>query len=45
MDQVVVKPKKLKLGIKKHRQIIADAMTSDIDFVPKKKQIPKDIVC
>ncbi|AOA58260.1 hypothetical protein [Acinetobacter larvae] len=45
MDQAVVKRKKLKLGIRKKRQITADAMLSDIDFMPIKKQTPKDIVC
>lgn len=44
MDQAVVKRKKLKLGIEKH-QIIADGVVNDIDFLPSKKQTPKDIVC
>ena len=45
MDQAVTKRKKLKMGVKKKRQIIADAMCSDLDFLPTKKQTPKDIVC
>lgn len=45
MDQAVIKRKKLKLGVKKQRQIIADGMLSDSDFLPKKKQTPKDTVC
>lgn len=45
MDQAVVKRKKLKMGVKKQRQIIADVMLGDVDFMPIKKQTPKDIVC
>lgn len=45
MDQAVIKRKKSKLGVKKQRQIIADVMLGDIDFMPKKKQTPKDTVC
>ena len=45
MDQAVSKRKKLKMGVKKKRQIIADAMCSDLDFLLTKKQTPKDIVC
>jgi hypothetical protein len=45
MDQAVVKRKKLKLGIRKQRQIIADVMLGNVDFMPKKKQTPKDTVC
>ncbi|WP_353172400.1 hypothetical protein [Acinetobacter rudis] len=45
MDQAVVKRKKLKLGVRKQRQITADVMSSHIDFMPTKKQTPKDTVC
>lgn len=45
MDQAVVKRKKIKLGVKKQRQIIADVMLGDVDFMPNKKQTPKDTVC
>ncbi|WP_173910765.1 hypothetical protein [Acinetobacter sp. Marseille-Q1618] len=45
MDQAVIKRKKMKLGVRKQRQIIADAMLSDADLLPNKKQTPKDIVC
>ena len=45
MDQAVVKRKKLKLSTEKKCQIIADGMANDIDFLPSKKQTPKDIVC
>ena len=46
MDAAVVKRKKFKLGVRKKRQIIADVMSrDDVEFMPKKKQTPKDIVC
>lgn len=45
MDQAVVKRKKLKLGVRKMRQITADVMSSDVDFMPTKKQTPKDTIC
>lgn len=45
MDLAVVKRKKLKLGIRKMRQITADVMSSDVDFIPTKKQTPKDTAC
>lgn len=45
MDQAVVKRKKLKLGVRKQRQITADVMSSHIDFMPTKKHTPKDTVC
>ena len=45
MDQAVVKQKKFKLNVRKKRQVIADAMSSDVDFIPTKKQSPKDTVC
>ncbi len=40
MDLAVVKRKKLKLGIRKMRQITAEVMSSDVDFMPTKKQTP-----
>jgi hypothetical protein len=45
MDQAVVKQKKFKLGVRKKRQVIADAISSDVDFTLTKKQTPKDTVC
>ena len=45
MDQAVVKRKKTKLGVTKQSQIIADVILGDIDFMPNKKQTPKDTIC
>lgn len=45
MDQAVVKRKKIKIGLMKKRQIIADGILNDVEFMPIKKQTPKDTVC
>lgn len=45
MDQAVLKRKKSKLALKEKSQFIADGILSDVDFMPTKKQTPKDTVC
>lgn len=45
MDQAVIKRNKFKLDVKMKRQIISDAMNSQLDFLPIKNHTTKDIVC
>jgi len=45
MDQAVIKRKKIRIGLIKQRQIIADGIVNDAELMPIKKQTPKDTVC